>query len=120
MNANALFATADRAIPVANDVGLRSPYRAAVHNLRPGSDAIHSETASAETMIFVEEGVIEISVAGAEGYLSQGEFARIPLGQSFAYRNRDDRQPARLLTVPVVRTERALSATTVIVAIAAA
>jgi glyoxylate utilization-related uncharacterized protein len=70
-------------------------------------------------VLFVEEGVIELSIAGAEGYLSQGEFARVAPGMPYAYRNCSD-MPARLLSVPVIRTEHAQSAGTVIVETAAA
>ena len=41
-------------------------------------------------MIFVEEGIIELSINGIEGYLSQGEFARVAPGAHFAFRNKND------------------------------
>lgn len=94
---------ADVAVPVANDTA-PGAVRASVLTLPAVSAIVAHRNGAAETMIFVEEGVIELSINGVEGYLSQGEFARVAPGAHFAYRNKND-VPARLFSIPMVRTE---------------
>jgi hypothetical protein len=96
----------DIATPVANDVPAGA-IRASVHHVPAVSPIIATRNCGAETMLFVEEGVIELAINGIDGYLSQGEFARIAVGAHYAFRNKSD-APARVLSVPVVRTERTL------------
>ena len=96
----------DVATPVANDVPVGA-VRASVHNVPAASPIISTRNGAAETMLFVEEGMIELAINGIDGYLSQGEFARIAPGAHYAFRNRT-KTSARILSVPVVRAERRL------------
>jgi glyoxylate utilization-related uncharacterized protein len=96
----------DVAVPVANDVP-EGALRASVHTVPAVAAIVTSRNGAAELMLFVEDGVIELSINGMDGYLSQGEFARIAPGAHYAYRNKGEK-PARVLSVPVVRTERTL------------
>jgi glyoxylate utilization-related uncharacterized protein len=98
----------DLAVPVANDVPAGA-VRASILTLPAVSGIVAHRNDDAETMIFVEEGEIELAVNGIEGYLSQGEFARIAPGAHFAYRNKS-KGPARLFSVPMVRTASGLRA----------
>ena len=94
----------DVAMPVANDVPVGA-VRASVHQVPAASPIITARNGAAETMLFVEDGMIELAINGIDGYLSQGEFARIAPGAHYAFRNRSQ-SPARILSVPVVRTGR--------------
>ena len=114
----ALLATGGAVLPIANDVELRSPYRARVLILAPQAPVSSHENGDSDTMLFVEEGMVELAVGGAQGLLGQGEFARIGAGVHYAFRNCTDR-PARILSMPVVVTEDAPSAATVVVRVAA-
>jgi|EndMetStandDraft_9_1072997.scaffolds.fasta_scaffold80737_2 mannose-6-phosphate isomerase-like protein (cupin superfamily) len=96
----------DVATPVANDVPAGA-LRANVHHVPAVSAIVASRNGTAEMMLFVEEGMIELAINGIDGYLSQGEFARIAPGVHYAFRNKN-KTPARVLSVPVVRTERTL------------
>ena len=94
----------DVAVAVANDVPANG-LRASVHTVPAVSAIVASRNGAAETMLFVEDGVIQLAINGADGYLSQGEFARIAPGAHYAFRNKSD-TVARVLSVPVVRAER--------------
>lgn len=96
----------DVATPVANDVAAGA-IRASVHTVPAASPIVAGRNGTAETMLFVEEGVIQLAIDGVDGYLSQGEFARIAPGAHYAFRNKAT-LPARVLSVPVVRTEHTL------------
>ena len=96
----------DVATPVANDVPAGA-LRASVHHVPAVSAIVATRSGAAETMLFVEDGIIELAINGIDGYLSQGEFARIAPGAHYAFRNKNE-TPARVLSVPVVRTERIL------------
>ena len=79
----------DLAVPVANDVAAGA-LRASVHTFPRCRRSSPRRNGNAETMIFVEEGIIELSINGMDGYLSQGEFARVAPGAHFAFRNKND------------------------------
>ena len=105
MTAAAQFQTmSDVAVPVANDGPVGLP-RASVCNIPPVSAIVAHRNGDAETMLFVEAGVIELVINGMEGYLGEGEFARIAPGAHFSYRNTGT-TPATVLSVPLVRTGR--------------
>ena len=106
MTTTQFLAQTDLAVPVANDVAAGA-LRASVHHIPAVSAIVASRNGNTETMIFVEEGIIELSINGMEGYLSQGEFARVAPGAHFAFRNKNE-AAARVLSVPVLRTERTL------------
>jgi hypothetical protein len=62
---------------------------------------------------------VELMVEGAVGYLSAGEFARVPSGRIYSYRNPGS-VTARILSLPVRKADLAARTTTVTVTIAAA
>lgn len=95
---------ADIAVAVANDIPAGA-VRASVHHLPPVSAIVAQRNGSNETMLFVEEGMVELAINGVDGYLTQGEFARIAPQAHYAFRNKSA-IAARVLSVPVVRAER--------------
>ena len=50
-----------------------------------------------ELLLLVEEGVVEVMVGGAAGFVMAGDFVRVPPGASYAYRNAGD-EAARLVS----------------------
>lgn len=108
MTSTLFQAQADVAMPVANDA-VPGAVRASVLTLPAVSAIVAHRNGAAETMIFVEEGMVELAINGVEGYLSQGEFARIAPHAHYAFRNKSG-VAARVLSVPVVRTERTFRA----------
>jgi hypothetical protein len=96
----------DIAVPVANDVPA-GVLRATVQTLPAMSPIVAARNEGSELILFVEEGLIDLSINGMDGYLTEGEFARIAPHAHFAYRNKD-RTPAVVLSVPVVRIDRTL------------
>jgi len=118
MTTRALILTGRRALPVANDIAVGSPYRAKVHRLPPGG-SIPARTEEVDTLIFVQDGTVQMMVGGIAGYLSAGEHARVARGTHYAYRNAGPGM-ARLLVMPVVCPARARRRTTVTIDYAAA
>jgi glyoxylate utilization-related uncharacterized protein len=75
--------------------------------------------ARSEMLLFVEHGTIELMIEGATGYLGAGEFARIPSGRIYGYRNAGSVN-ARVLSLPVRSAELVRRTTTITVTVAAA
>lgn len=96
MSAHAFFFNGDRIVHLANASGAAAQYRAGLRRLPPGVAAATRVEERAETAIVVVHGLIELMVGGATGMMGAGEFARIPPGTHFAYRNAGD-EPAELL-----------------------
>ena len=119
MTIRALFAAGTRVFPAANDVPAQSPYRAHPRVLQPGGQTPFMEHKTAETLLFVEQGVIEIMVGGAVFNLAKGQSARVAPGAVFAWRNVGDND-CRVFTATAEPTEHGAGAMTVTVEIAAA
>ena len=97
MARHAFFFTGDRVLQVANasDAGLS--YQAQVHSILPQATCGPFRHETAETVIVVQQGVLELMVNGVAGHLATGAFARIPAGAWFGYRNSGD-EPAHILS----------------------
>ena len=117
-NKGLVFAAA-KAIAVANDVEAGSPYRAELQCVPVGITIPARRNEAADTLLFVEHGTLEVTIEGAEGYLGAGEFARVPAGRFFAYRNAAG-ETALVLQLAVPRPARGTREITAIVATAAA
>jgi mannose-6-phosphate isomerase-like protein (cupin superfamily) len=87
MTVRALFVAGSQVSPAANDVPSNSPYRASARVLAPGEMSPTTKEDSAEVLLFVERGTIELMVGGARFPLGKTQTARIPAGAVFAYRN---------------------------------
>jgi len=96
MSRRAFFIAGDRIIQIANPCDAGLSYQATQYHVLPGEQVGPRMQEQAETVIVVESGVIEVMVNGMSGYVSAGNFMRIPAKTWFAYRNDDD-EPARVL-----------------------
>ena len=76
----------DNAIPVVEGIHLPPLVLAAARRNGP-----------ADLLLTVEEGVVEVMVGGASGFLATGSFVRVPAGATYAYRN-VGREAARLVS----------------------
>lgn len=119
MASKGILRTDDRVLPVANDVAKDSPYRAEGHRIDPDGTTAAKRNARSEMLLFVENGTLELMIEGAIGHLSAGEFARIPAGRTYAYRNAGSVN-ARVLSLPVRQADMAKRTTTITVTVAAA
>lgn len=117
MASKAILNFDSKVIPVANDVPGNSRYRAQPKSIAPEGGAVATRNVGSELLLFVEHGTVELMVEGAVGYLSAGEFARIPANKTYSYRNAGS-VVAKVLTLPVRKAN--LAARTVTVTIAAA
>jgi quercetin dioxygenase-like cupin family protein len=100
MSRHAFFVTGTRAAFVANDAG--GPRRFEAEELLiPAQLQMPARSNDQETVYFVLAGTFEFMVSGAAGYVSTGNFVRVPAGVTHAYRNADNRL-GRLLyrTIP--------------------
>lgn len=90
----------DRAALIANDIG-DFRYLAAVHYVSAGAHVPVRSHGATETQFMLEYGTLEFMVGGASAVIAAPDFARVPPGVPYAYRNIGD-TTARLL----VRTKR--------------
>lgn len=118
MSRRAFFIAGDRIIHIANPCGAGLAYHAQVHVVPPGAQVGPHTQEQAETVLLVEEGQLEVMVNGLTGFISAGNFIRVPAGTWYAYRNDTD-NAARVLcrTAPV---QKARDACRVTISIAAA
>jgi mannose-6-phosphate isomerase-like protein (cupin superfamily) len=100
MSRHAFFVTGTRAVFVANDAGGTRRFEADELTI-PAQLQMPARSHEHETVYFVLAGTFEFMVAGAIGYVSTGNFVRVPAGVTHAYRNADNRL-GRLLcrTIP--------------------
>lgn len=96
MSRHAFFIAGDRVVHVANPCGAGFQYQAQAHTLPPQVQIGPHQHEAAETVLVVKEGVLELMVNGAAGYVPAGSFVRIPAKAWFAYRSVGD-EPAHLL-----------------------
>lgn len=103
MSRHAFFVAGDRVVHVANPCGAGFQYQAQAHTLMPQEQVGPHQHELAETVLVVSDGMIEVMVNGAAGFVTAGSFIRIPPKAWFAYRGVGD-EPARLLcrTAPAV------------------
>lgn len=109
MSTEAFLIAGDRIVYIANPCGAGLQYRAHTQVLPPEALVPVQHHDSAETVIVIKQGTLEVMSGGASGYVSAGNFVRIPPKVAFAYRNAGD-GPARLLmrTSPVSKPREAL------------
>lgn len=86
MTRRAFVIANDRAAAIANDVH-DFRYRARMHCLPAGAQTAPLRNDLAETQVMVEDGVFEIMIGGAAGYVFAGDFVRVPPGVAYACRN---------------------------------
>jgi quercetin dioxygenase-like cupin family protein len=98
--AHSFFVAGDRAALIANDLD-DARYQGALHYLPVGAQVPTRANDEAETVFYVEAGIVEFMVGGPTAILNEGHFARIAPGTPYAYRNAGG-ETARLL----VRTQR--------------
>jgi mannose-6-phosphate isomerase-like protein (cupin superfamily) len=96
MSRRAFFIADDRIIHIANPCGAGLSYQAQAHVVLPGAQVGPHTQERAETVLVVEEGVLEVMVNGMSGFVTAGNFIRIPAKTWYAYRNDSD-DPARVL-----------------------
>ena len=96
MSRHAFFVTGTKAVFVANDAGERCRFEAEEHNV-PARMQLPARGNPGETVYFVAEGTFEFMVAGATGYVTAGNFVRVPADVPHSYRNVDHRA-GRLLS----------------------
>ncbi len=112
MSRRAFFISGDRIIHIANPCGAGLNYQAQAHVVMPGTQVGPAMQEQAETVILVEEGVLEVMVNGMAGAVGAGSFVRVPARAWYAYRNDTDRT-ARVLcrTAPVHKVREACRVT---------
>jgi mannose-6-phosphate isomerase-like protein (cupin superfamily) len=114
----AFFFNGDRIVHIANAADAGPQYRAGRRFLPPGTAVPARVEATAETTIAVVGGVIELMVGGAAGMMGRGEFARIPPGTHFAYRNAGDGCAELLIRTAPIGTPRPTCRVTIDIAAA--
>jgi len=102
MSRRAFFIAGDRIIHIANPCGAGLAYQAQAHVVLPGAQVGPHTQERAETVLLVEDGVLEVMVNGMAGLVTAGNFIRIPAKAWYAYRN-DSTDAVRVLqrTAPV-------------------
>jgi len=87
MAQHAFLIVDNRVVHIANPSGAGMRYLAHAVGLSPSeqSGAIRHETA--ETLLVVCRGTIEVMINGATAVVGAGNWARVPPGAVFAYRN---------------------------------
>ncbi len=108
MTRHAFFIAGDRVIHIANAAGAGLQYRAQASELFPDEQVEAQKHDTAETVLVIRSGTVEVMVNGATGVVKAGSFVRIPPGAWFAYRNPGN-DVARLLsrTAPLAPERRA-------------
>lgn len=96
MTRHAFFIAGDRVVHVANPADAGFQYQAQSHIVLPHVQSASQQHEFAETVIVVQEGMLEVMINGAAGFVGAGSFVRIPPRTWFAYRNIGD-DPGRLL-----------------------
>jgi mannose-6-phosphate isomerase-like protein (cupin superfamily) len=104
MSRRAFFIAGDHVFHIANPCGAGLGYHAQAHVVMPGAQVAPQFQEQAETIILVEDGVLEVMINGMTGWVRGGDFIRIPASTWYAYRNDTD-DPTRILcrTAPVQR-----------------
>lgn len=112
MSRRAFFIAGDRIVHIANPCGAGLAYHAQAHLVMPGAQVGPQVQEQAETVVLVEEGVIEVMINGMSGRVTAGNFIRIPAKAWYAYRNDTD-NAARVLcrTAPVQRSREGVRIT---------
>ena len=95
MAKRAFVIAGDRAALIANDI-TDFQYLSAVHYVPAGVQVPVTVNGAAETQFMLEMGTLELMVGGASSFISGPDFARVPPGVPYAYRNVGD-STARLL-----------------------
>ena len=85
----------NRAMLIANDLNDRR-YAAGQTYVPAGVQVPARTNEAAETVFVVDHGTVEFMVGGAQSFVGEGSYVRVPKGVPFAYRNADD-TTARLL-----------------------
>lgn len=100
MPKQAFFITGTKAVFVANNESGCHRFAAEEHHV-PARMQMPLRTDPEESVYFVAEGTFEFMVAGATGYVTAGNFVRVPPSIPHSYRNADHRL-GRLLsrTIP--------------------
>ncbi|HEY0919798.1 cupin domain-containing protein [Devosia sp.] len=86
MSTNAFFVSPSKAALVANDAGEIRRFEADSRHIPAGAQ-VPVRAAPEETVYYVEAGTFEFMVNGAAGFVTGGNFVRIPAGVPHAYRN---------------------------------
>jgi mannose-6-phosphate isomerase-like protein (cupin superfamily) len=104
MSRRAFFIASDRIFHIANPCGAGLGYHAQAHVVHPGAQVSPQMQERAETIILIEQGVLEVMINGMTGWVAAGGHIRIPANTWYAYRNDTD-EPTRILyrTAPVQR-----------------
>ena len=106
MSTHAFLLAADRILQVANPCGAGLQYHAQSRVLLPQAQVPAQSHETAETIIVVLSGTLEVMIGGAVGALSAGDFVRVPPMAVFAYRNPSDIPANILVRVSPVRPPR--------------
>ena len=112
MSRRAFFIAGDRILHIANPCGAGLNYQAQAHVVMPGAQVGPHTQEQAETVILVEEGILDVMVNGLSSMVGAGSFVRVPAKAWYAYRNDSD-HTARVLcrTAPVQKTRDACRVT---------
>ena len=112
MSRHAFFVSGDRVVHIANPSGAGLQYQAQQQVLLPEAQVPACRHETAETVIVVQRGILEVMVNGATAMVGAGSFVRIPPQAWFAWRNAGQ-DAAQLLsrTAPVlpVRVSRRIT-----------
>jgi mannose-6-phosphate isomerase-like protein (cupin superfamily) len=92
----AFFIAGDRIVHIANPCGAGLSYQGHATSVAPGAQSEPVMHLSAETLIVIEDGTLEMMINGVTMSLSGGQYARVAPGQFFAWRN-IDRRSAHIL-----------------------
>lgn len=87
MSRHAFFVAGDRVVHIANPSGAGFQYQAQAQVLLPEAQAPARQHETAETVIVVQRGILEVMINGATAMVGAGSFVRIPPKAWFAYRN---------------------------------
>jgi mannose-6-phosphate isomerase-like protein (cupin superfamily) len=90
MSRHAFFIAGNRIVRIANATGAGFQYQAQSHALLPQVQIGPHMHDNAETVIVVEDGIVEVMINGLAGFVGAGSFVRVPAGTHFAYRNAGD------------------------------
>lgn len=112
MSRRAFFIAGDRIIHIANPCGAGLSYHAQAHEVMPGALVGPQMQEQAETVILVEEGVLEVMINGMSGMVSAGTYIRVPAKAWYAFRN-DTEKLVRVLcrTAPAQKVRDACRVT---------
>jgi len=92
----AFYIAGDRILPIANPCGAGLSYQGHPTTVAPGARSEAVVHLSAETVIVIEDGILDVMINGAVQSLGAGQYARAAPGQFFAWRN-SEAQPAHIL-----------------------